>query len=187
MWRRWSAQGEGAVEREAFFKHFNRLRDVFGFRKDGRERAVIGALIAPLAGAEDRAKSGHEQIGIGACEAFSDRENFFGMVWEDVRGGDDREAELVATGKRVPGFPNAEQIHISAAHVVGHLRRRDHAEFDVLVRIDGRGIEPVSEQIVVHRGAEHMPRHEATAARLPKEDGQVGGGADAAVVDFLSR
>ncbi len=81
--------------------------------------------------------------------------DFFRMIGPDILRGDGGEADAeVGDGAGVPGFADAEGIHLADLHIGGHLGRRDDDEGDIFVGVDAAGAKVVAHPHGVGAGRE---------------------------------
>ena len=71
------------------------------------------------------------------------------MLAPEFAGRDRGIADVLVNQLQVPRLAYAEAIHGADFHVRDHLRRRHYDGFDVLVRIDAAGGEPVTNPKIV--------------------------------------
>ena len=79
-----------------------------------------------------------------------DRQDFFGMAWEDFSGDAGDVPGAAALGKRVPRLAHAESVQRPAQQMAGHLVRRKDSQRDIAIRINPASAEPVAQQVVMH-------------------------------------
>src|SRR6266511_4529414 len=92
------------------------------------------------------------------------------MVTPDLLRCDGREADPVGDGAGIPGFTDAEAIHLTDLHIGHHLGRRNGDQGDIFVRVDPTGREPIaiphgmekSMQVPEHPAKSRLTRHPGT-------------------------
>src|SRR5207237_2624247 len=150
-----SALAYGAVGRNLETTVKRALDDIGGnahvlrLRENARRLGAVFRMLDEFGGTGGGADQGGNEFRIFLRPTLPDRKHLLRRAHQNVRGEMQDLADAEIDRDRIPRRTDAEGVHVSLGKAVHHVRRRQHHEPDILVRIDPTRRHPESQLILV--------------------------------------
>ena len=123
--------------------------DPFRLRQQACHLGAILRLLDIFGGARQRTNKACENLGIFLRPGLPDRKHLLSRARQNVGGEMQDVADAFVDRDGIPGRADAERIDMPIGKAVHHVRRRQHDQPHVLVRIDAPGRHPEPQLVVM--------------------------------------